>query len=161
MLPGQHTSFSLQRLGKFYLLGQLILSFFAKITSKAINYHITKRAKNHTVGAGIKPSAPSAYLFMAIRWKYFWVPTDYSNFWGGREKLAKMMSQGLTKAYLMSLSKDLTVPYLDISDSLVTAVSQSFTFIFRWESNASMPASMLTLVHRNPQCWQTFHCNST
>lgn len=71
------------------------------------------------------------------------------NFWGGGEKLVKMMSQGLTKAYVMTLSKGLTIPYLDISDSLVTAVPQSFTFIFRWESNVSMPTSMLTLVHRN------------
>lgn len=42
-LPGQHVYFSLRRLGKFHLLGYLILSFFAKIASKAINYHITKR----------------------------------------------------------------------------------------------------------------------
>lgn len=42
-LLGQHVCFSLRRLGKFHLLGYLILSFFAKIASKAINYHITKR----------------------------------------------------------------------------------------------------------------------
>lgn len=43
MLPGQDVCFSLRRLGKFHLLGYLILSIFAKIASKAINYHITKR----------------------------------------------------------------------------------------------------------------------
>lgn len=41
-------------------------------------------------------------------------------------------------------------PYLDISDSLLGAVSQSFACILRWELSGSVPASTLALVHRNP-----------
>jgi len=69
MLPGQHVCFSLRRLGKFHLFGYLILHFFAKIASKAINYHITKRVNNHPAEAGIKPSTLFTYLFIAIRWQ--------------------------------------------------------------------------------------------